>query len=130
MGDDSRSRSTTYRTSTNSRVSTTTSTSSTLPVAAIKYARQAEKLSHLAPNPDRSNMDAAAVRAEWITPQDPIIVTADGGRLPTVPLSEAAKLNELREELGLDDEEAVHYPQEEGYTKEEIDHTQNKTPGS
>src|ERR1700734_1264602 len=34
-----------------------------------------------------------------ITPQDPIIMTSDGGRLPGVPLAEAAKLNALKEEI-------------------------------
>jgi pimeloyl-ACP methyl ester carboxylesterase len=104
--------------------------SPTSPIAVIKYAHQAEKLSHLAPDPDGTNTGAAAVRAEWITPQDPIIVTADGGRLPTVPLAEAAKLNELREELELDGEKAVLEHQEEGYTKEEIKNAGDETPGS
>jgi pimeloyl-ACP methyl ester carboxylesterase len=131
MGDsDSRSQSTTSKASTTSRVSTTTSRSSNSPIAAIKYAHQAEKLSHLAPGPDGSNTGAAAVRAEWITPQDPIIVTADGGRLPTVPLAEAAKLNELREDIGLDGEEAILDPQEEKYAKEEIDNAKDETLGS
>ena len=112
-----------------SKASTTTSASSTSPIAAIKYAHQAEKLSHLTQDPDGSNIGAAAVRAEWITPQDPIIVTADGGRLPTVPLAEAAKLKNLREELELDGDAAVLDPQE-GYTKEEIDDAQDGTPGS
>jgi pimeloyl-ACP methyl ester carboxylesterase len=106
-----------------------TSASLTSPIAAIKYAHQAEKLSHLPPDPDGTNTGAAAVRAEWITPQDPIIVTADGGRLPTVPLAEAAKLNELKEELELDGRAVLEH-REEGYTKEEIEGAEDETPGS
>jgi pimeloyl-ACP methyl ester carboxylesterase len=45
------------------------------------------------------NTSSAAVRAEFITPQDPIIITAGGGRLPGVPLSEAHKLNMLLDEV-------------------------------
>merc|ERR1711939_199841 len=37
-----------------------------------------------------------AVHAHFVTPQDPIIVTGDGGRLPGVPLAEAEKLNLLK----------------------------------
>jgi pimeloyl-ACP methyl ester carboxylesterase len=129
MGEDSGSRSMTSGAFTTSKVSATTSASSTSPITASKYAHQAEKLSHLAPDPDGSNTGAAAVRAEWITPQDPIIVTADGGRLPTVPLAEAAKLNELREELELDGKKAALDPQER-HMKEEIDDPRDETPGS
>lgn len=75
------------------------SSSSTTAIAAIKYAHQAEKLSYVAPakDPDGSG---TATHAQFITPQDPIIVTSDGGRLPGVPLGEAAKLNALKEEIG------------------------------
>jgi pimeloyl-ACP methyl ester carboxylesterase len=74
------------------------STSSTTAIAAIKYAHQAEKLSHVTPakDPDGSG---TATHAQFITPQDPIIVTSDGGRLPGVPLAEAEKLNALKEEI-------------------------------
>jgi pimeloyl-ACP methyl ester carboxylesterase len=70
------------------------------PFAVIKYAQQAEKLSYLAQPPDDSKAGSAAVRVAWITPQDPIIVTSDGGRLPEVPVDEAIKLNNLRAEIG------------------------------
>lgn len=131
MGDsDSRSQSATSRASNTSRVSASTSKGPTSPIAAIKYAHQAEKLFHLAPGLDDSNTSAAAIRAEWITPQDPIIVTADGGRLPTVPLAEAAKLNELREEIGLDGEDVIWDPEREKYIKEEIDNVKGATPSS
>lgn len=75
------------------------STTSTTAFAAIKYAHQAEKLSYVAPakDPDGSG---TATQAQFITPQDPIIVTSDGSRLPGVPIAEAAKLNALKEEIG------------------------------
>ncbi|KAL8900243.1 MAG: hypothetical protein Q9207_005783 [Kuettlingeria erythrocarpa] len=64
------------------------------------YTRQAESLSLLAQ--DSNSADAAssaAVRAKFITPRDPVIETANGGRLPAVPLHEAEKLNRLKHEL-------------------------------
>lgn len=76
-------------------------------VAAIKYAQQAEKLSYLPQDAEGLNSGGAAVQAEWVTPQDPIIITADGGRLPSVPLAEAIKLNELHDEIGAAGEEEV-----------------------
>lgn len=75
-------------------------------------------------------MGAAAVRAEWITPQDPIIVTADGGRLPTVPLAEAEKLSALREELGLDGEEVADMVEGDECPQEEIDRINDSRSGS
>ena len=67
--------------------------------AAVQYAKHAEKLSLLprdAPIGDRE--PTAAVQAKFITPQDPVIETSDGGRLPTVPLAEAVELNRLKKE--------------------------------
>ena len=66
--------------------------------AAVQYAKHAEKLSLLpqdAASEDRQS--TAAVQARFITPQDPVIETSNGGRLPTVPLAEAAELNRLKE---------------------------------
>ena len=74
------------------------STSSTAAIAAIKYAHQAEKLSYVAPHKDPDG-SGTAIHAQYITPQDPIIVTSDGSRLPGVPLAEAEKLNSLKEEI-------------------------------
>ncbi|OBT53002.1 hypothetical protein VE04_06228 [Pseudogymnoascus sp. 24MN13] len=68
-------------------------------VSAIKYAHQAAKLSHLPQDAEGTNDGSAAVEAEWITPQDPVIITADGGRLPGVPLAEAHKLDQLKDEV-------------------------------
>jgi hypothetical protein len=65
--------------------------------AAVKYARQAEKLSLVAPDTDEGS--GTAVAADFITPQDAVIITGDGGRLPGVPLVEATKLNVLKAEV-------------------------------
>jgi pimeloyl-ACP methyl ester carboxylesterase len=91
----------------NSTATTTTTSPTNNPIAAIKFAHQAEKLSHLPQDSDGTHAGSAAVVAEWITPQDPIIITADGGRLPGVPLAEAHKLNKLREGIELDTEVAI-----------------------
>ncbi|CZS89373.1 related to triacylglycerol lipase [Rhynchosporium agropyri] len=66
-----------------------------LSTTAIKYAHQAEKLSLAAPGDD-VNGSKTVVQAHFITPNDPILVTRDGGRLPAVPLAEAANLNRLK----------------------------------
>ena len=63
---------------------------------AARFSRQAEKLSHQQPDSPSSDI---AVEADFITPQDAVIKTSEGNRLPGVPLQEAHKLNILREEL-------------------------------
>ncbi|KAL7629445.1 hypothetical protein AAE478_000965 [Parahypoxylon ruwenzoriense] len=65
---------------------------------ALEFAQQAEKLSLQTPHNDE-HPDAVAIEARFVTPQDPVIITAGGNRLPTVPLEEAYKLNILKEEL-------------------------------
>ncbi|KAL2050459.1 hypothetical protein ABVK25_009293 [Lepraria finkii] len=68
--------------------------------AAIKFARQAEKLSFQAYDiEDERTHDTTAVEARFITPVDPVIETANGGRLPAVRLEEALELNKLRDEV-------------------------------
>lgn len=72
------------------------STASEVAQQAAAFTKQSEKLSHQRledPSP------AVAVQADFVTPQDPVIVTSDGNRLPGVPLDEAHKLNVLREDL-------------------------------
>ena len=67
--------------------------------AAVQFAKHSEKLS-LLPH-DAQTEEAAgtsAAQAKFITPQDPVIETSNGGRLPAVPLAEAVKLSELKEE--------------------------------
>ena len=69
---------------------------------AIKFTHQSEKLSlhtreHNAKN--KQNEGAMAVEARFITPQDPVIETENGSRLPAVPLNEALELNKLRDQV-------------------------------
>lgn len=84
------------------------STSSTTAIAAIKYAHQAQKLSYAAPDKD-SDGSGTAIHAHFIMPQDPIIVTSDGGRLPGVPLAEAENLNTLKEEIDGEPADVIEY---------------------
>ena len=79
--------------------------SPTSPKSAIEYSNQAEKLS-LAPPGNQAGM-GTALEAIYITPQDPIIKTADGGRLPGVPLAEASKLNQLKGDISGGAKEAI-----------------------
>jgi pimeloyl-ACP methyl ester carboxylesterase len=74
---------------------------STKTPSANQYSHQAEKLS-LTTNDDKSltPSGSTAVEAKFITPLDPVIETADGNRLPAVPLAEAAKLNQLKNNGG------------------------------
>ena len=67
---------------------------------AIRFAQQSEKLS-LQENPARDGQGngVMAVEARFITPQDPVIQTENGARLPAVPLSEALELNRLRDKV-------------------------------
>ena len=64
---------------------------------AVRFAKQAEKLSH--EKPREGSPSNLAVEARFVTPHDPVIVTENGARLPGVPLQEAHELNLLREEL-------------------------------
>lgn len=69
--------------------------------SATAYAEQSEKLS-LASADDASDAATAstAVEAKFITPLDPVIQTADGSRLPAVPVHEAHKINILKHQAG------------------------------
>ena len=65
--------------------------------AAVQYARQAEHLSLLPRGGNQEEVEkTTAQKAVYITPADAVIELADGERLPTVPLSEAEKLNTLK----------------------------------
>ncbi|KAI0418063.1 Alpha/Beta hydrolase protein [Xylaria grammica] len=68
------------------------------PSITANLVKQSEKLS-LGKPPGPENSDSAAVKAQFVTPEDAVIVTADGNRLPAVPLQEAYKLNVLRGQL-------------------------------
>lgn len=64
---------------------------------ATEYEKQAEHLGQFKPGQeDEATGATQAIKAKFITPLDPVIETADGGRLPTIPVSEAKKLNALR----------------------------------
>ncbi|GJN66522.1 ab-hydrolase associated lipase [Purpureocillium lilacinum] len=63
---------------------------------AVEFTHQAEKLSLRQPTGEAPSV---AIKADFVTPQDPVIVESDGSRLPGVPLQEAHRLNVLREEL-------------------------------
>jgi pimeloyl-ACP methyl ester carboxylesterase len=65
--------------------------------AAIEFAQQAERLGQYAPHQETDATGSTqAVEAKFITAQDPVIETADGKRLPAVPIEEATRLNRLR----------------------------------
>lgn len=67
---------------------------------AIQFTHQSEKLSlHAHHTRDEENKGNMAVEARFITPQDPVIETANGARLPAVPLKEALELNRLRDQV-------------------------------
>ena len=70
----------------------------TQPALGVEFNKQAKKLSLEANDDtlDRSN-DGTAVRAKFITPLDPVVETADGNRLPAIPVDEAHKLNILKD---------------------------------
>lgn len=67
---------------------------------ATEFAKQSERLGYLKPSQESEEEEhTQAVEAKFITAHDPIIETANGGRLPAVPLEEALKLNRLKDEL-------------------------------
>lgn len=68
--------------------------------SAVEFAKQSQKLSHK--NPEEDNSENVAAQALFVTPRDPVIATAEGHRLPGVPLEEAHKLNLLKDELEQD----------------------------
>lgn len=68
--------------------------------ATVDFANQAEQLGQYTTSQETEETGSTqAVEARFITPQDPVIETANGGRLPTVPIPEALKLNSLRDSL-------------------------------
>ncbi|ORY08194.1 Alpha/Beta hydrolase protein [Clohesyomyces aquaticus] len=66
--------------------------------AAIDFAHQAERLGQYTPDQENDTTGSTqAIEARFITPLDPAIQTAGGGRLPAVPVDEAMRLNKLRD---------------------------------
>ena len=68
-------------------------------LAVIEYTRQAKKFSYATPHQTKPRTQNTAVEAKFITPQDPVVVTASGGRLPVIPLEDAKRLNRLKNEV-------------------------------
>ncbi|KAF2146508.1 uncharacterized protein K452DRAFT_314775 [Aplosporella prunicola CBS 121167] len=67
---------------------------------AIEFAHQSEHLGQYTVDQENQREGSThAVEAKFITSQDPVIATANGGRLPAVPVEEAIKLNKLRDVL-------------------------------
>jgi len=90
---------------------------------AIEFAQQAERLGQYAPNQENESTGSTqAVEAKFITAQDPVIETANGGRLPAVPIEEATKLNKLRDELD-DRDPSRNDPIKEAPVREALDGT-------
>lgn len=73
---------------------TQTSTSS---IAAKQYASLSEQLSLQDPKSTDDNNTGIAIDAQFVTPLDPVITTADGNRLPAVSVQEAHKIHALKE---------------------------------
>ncbi|KAI6892922.1 alpha/beta-hydrolase [Hortaea werneckii] len=64
------------------------------------FAQQAERLAQFSPaQEDDGAGSTQAIEAKFITPLDPVVETADGGRLPAIPVEEAVKLNALRNDV-------------------------------
>lgn len=107
--------------------------SSKLAQDAINFSHQAEKLSHKQPRKQRPGSPPnVAIEAQFVTPQDPVIVTSEGKRLPGVPLQEAHKLNVLRERLQSEQEHVSKLQQNSNTEQETIKATESgsasKTP--
>lgn len=68
---------------------------------AIEFAHQAERLAqYTVEQEEKYDLPSTqAVEAKFVTAQDPVIETANGGRLPAVPIDEALKLNQLKDQL-------------------------------
>ena len=68
--------------------------------SAIQFATQSEQLSLLPHGQQHEHAGAStAVEAKFITPLDPVVETASGDRLPAIPVQEARKLNQLKDEV-------------------------------
>jgi pimeloyl-ACP methyl ester carboxylesterase len=94
--------------------------------AAIEFARQAERLGQYAPDQDATG-STQAVEAKFVTAQDPVIQTADGRRLPAVPVDEGIKLNKLRDIV--DERDPSQNPKLKGMSRESKDGTIHGVPG-
>lgn len=112
-----------------STISNKSAHSISLAQTAVEFAQQSEKLAHQTSEEGAAHADVAA-EAMFVTPHDPVIVTADGHRLPGVPLQEAHKLNILREELEGDKPPIIQVQSDGKPTKSlEVNHDQSHTDG-
>lgn len=67
---------------------------------ATEFAHQVERLSLLPMDGENdASKPTAAAKAHFVTPHDPVVEMVNGGRLPTIPIAEAEKLNSLKDEL-------------------------------
>ena len=108
--------------------------------SAIEYSQQAERLSgHTHDAQDElSTGSTTAFQAKFITPQDPVIETTDGNRLPSVPMEEAQKLNRLKNEIDHQDcashsarrTRAQEEPRQHPHNDEGGDDTQSTEPSA
>ncbi|KAF2452462.1 Alpha/Beta hydrolase protein [Lineolata rhizophorae] len=93
---------------------------------AIAFAHQAERLGQYTSSQEPAASAGAstqAVEAKFITPQDPVIETASGGRLPAVPLAEAQKLNALKDDIEGCRDPSVHGPKHANVVRQAKDGT-------
>ncbi|KAI9709268.1 MAG: hypothetical protein M1820_003388 [Bogoriella megaspora] len=94
--------------------------------SAEEYRNQAEQLGLYAKDHEtEATGSTQAVEARFITPQDPVVLTANGGRLPTIPIPEAVKLNDLRDEV--EDEEYQNNSQSRHDSPQEIQDAQRSS---
>lgn len=93
---------------------------------AVEFAHQSSKLAHRQPSPSDPS---TALQAHFVTPQDPVIITTDGSRLPGVPLQEAHKLNILKEELQDDTPPETVEIREGNETKERVSNVEDGEEG-
>lgn len=90
--------------------------------AALEFAKQAKRLGLSEPEEhEPDNVANNAVEAKFVTGQDPVIVTANGDRLPAVPVEEAIKLNNLKDQM--QGRETSQHPPIEAATREAKDGT-------
>ncbi len=98
---------------------------------AIEFTRQSEKLSLQTQNAkDGDSKGAMAVEARFITPQDPVIQTGSGARLPAVPLKEALELNRLRDQVDGQSSESGRQRRDPAHRKHEESVDESSQAGS
>ncbi|KAK8256523.1 Alpha/Beta hydrolase protein [Phyllosticta capitalensis] len=87
---------------------------------AVEFAHQSERLGlYTHKQEDDQTGSTHAVEARFVTGRDPVIETANGGRLPAVPVDEAVKLNNLKnhlEEHGTPEGNRIHDCAQNGHS--------------